>query len=221
MVYIQLECRALLALCYWSVGTIMALGGNGFGSTGAHSYISTNFSTAFRLRNCLFFFFLLFFLCQFLSYFYFFLSVSMVFFGVFSLLSPVSLTLQHPHPTPLLQTRRKDHFVLLQTIRSTIPRCWLTQKERAVLWSERLCTDWRPSVMETLAVILTCRWQVKRPKVPFNSVWKENKVFSAIKNNNKTGKQIEYNTKPKRNLVTKEREHLKRKDRLEDFPHPQ
>ena len=88
-----------------------------------------------------FFSFFYFFFVSFYRIFIYSLSVSMVFFGVFSLLSPVSLTLQHPHPTPLLQTRGKDHFVLLQTIRSTIPRCWLTQKERAVLWSERLCTD--------------------------------------------------------------------------------
>ena len=82
-----------------------------------NSYISTNFSTAFRLRNCLFFSFFYFFFGSFYRIFIFSLSVSMVFFGVFSLLSPVSLTLQHPHPTPLLQTRGKDHFVLLQTNR--------------------------------------------------------------------------------------------------------
>ena len=33
-------------------------------------------------------------------------------------------------------------------------------------------------------------------------------------------KQIEYNTKPKKNLVTNEWEHLKRNDRLEDFSYP-
>ena len=34
------------------------------------------------------------------------------------------------------------------------------------------------------------------------------------------GNKIEYNTKPKKNLVTNEWEHQKRKDRLEDFSHP-
>ena len=90
--------------------------------------------------------------------------------GFFAWLSPVSLTLlpfpTNPPPPHLLQTRRNDHFIFLQTTRSTIPRSWLKQKVRAALWSERLCTEWRFSVMETLAVILTCRWQVKRLKVP-------------------------------------------------------
>ena len=112
--------------------------GNGFGST--------NFSTPSRLRNCHSFsflvFFLLFFLFQFLSYF------SDVFFTSF-------LSLTHSPPNlHLLHTRGNGHFVLLQTIRFTIPRSWLTQKVRAAVWSERLCTDWRFSVMETLAVIL-------------------------------------------------------------------
>ena len=112
--------------------------GNGFGST--------NFSTPSRLRNCHSFsflvFFLLFFLFQFLSYF------SDVFFT-----SLLSLTHSPPN-LHLLHTRGNGHFVLLQTIRFTIPRPWLTQKVRAAVWSERLCTDWRFSVMETLAVIL-------------------------------------------------------------------
>ena len=140
------------------------------------------------------FFFLLFFLWQFLSYFL------DVFFD-----SLPSLT----HPPPLLQTRGNDHFVLLQTIRSTFPRSWLTKKVQAALWSERLCTDWRFSVTETLAVILNCIWQVKRLKVPSNSVWKENIVFSTKQQQQKTIK-----------IRTNEWEHLKRKDRLEDFPHP-
>ena len=114
-------------------------------------------------------FFLLFFLFQFLSFFL------DVFFN--SLLS-----LTHSPPNfHLLHIRGNGPFVLLQTIRLTIPRSWLTQRVRAAFWSERLCTDWRFSVMETLAVILNCRWQVKRLKVPFNSVFKENIVFSAKK----------------------------------------
>ena len=63
-------------------------------------------------------FFLLFCLCQFLSYFK----------RIFSLLFPVALT--SSPPPPLLPPR------LLQTIRSTITLSWLTQKVRAVLWSE-------------------------------------------------------------------------------------
>ena len=136
---------------------------------------STNFSTAFRLRNCHFFlscFHSFIFLCQFLSYFL----------DVFFAFLP-SLT-QSSHPRPLLQTRGNDH--LLQTLRSTIPRSWLTQKVRAVLWSERLCTDLRFSVMETVAVILSCRCQVKDWQ--FN-IWKENIVFSPQK------KEIEKNKK--------------------------
>ena len=65
----------------------------------------------------------------------------------------------------------------------------LPKRLQAVLWFERLCTDWRFSVMETLAVILNCRWQVKRLKVPFNSVWKENIVFSAKKKNNNKNRE--------------------------------
>ena len=81
--------------------------------------------------------------------------------------------------------------------------------------------------METLAVILNCRWQVKRLNAPINNVRKENIVFFAKKKKTTTkketikkGNKIEYNTKPKKNLVTSELEHLKRKDRLEDFSHP-
>ena len=72
------------------------------------------------------------FLFQFLSYFL------DVFFA--SLLS-----LTHSPPLPpsphMLHTKGNGHFVLLQTICLTIPRSWLTQKVRAALWSERLCTD--------------------------------------------------------------------------------
>ena len=110
MVYIQLERLALLALCYWSVGTIMALGGNGFGSTGAHSYISTNFSTAFRLRNCLFFLsfifslsvsiVFLFFLCQFPWYF-----------SAYFRFSPQSHSLSNT-PTPPLCSRQEGKTIL-------------------------------------------------------------------------------------------------------------
>ena len=148
MVYIQLERRALLALCYW-------FSRKGFGST--------NFSTAFRLRNCHFvFFFLVFFLL------FFFVSFYRIFLKYFSLLSPVSLTLL---PCPLLHSRGNDHLFSSRAFVRLFALSWFTQKVRAVLWSERNCTDWRFSVMETLAVILNCIWQVKRPKVPFNSVW--------------------------------------------------
>ena len=95
-----------------------------------------------------------------LYYFFFFpfsfsLSVSMVFIRTyFSLLPSVSLTL----PPSLAPDKRERPFVLLQTICSLdYSRVLGLQKVRAVLWSERLCTDWRSSVMETLAVILDCR----------------------------------------------------------------
>ena len=138
MVYVQLEQRALLALCYWSAGTDLVV---------LTFQLLLDFETViFFFLSCFLSF--IFFLCQFLSYFS----------TYFSLLSPVSLSPSPsptPSPRPLLQTRGNDH--LLQTLRSTIPRSWLTQKVRAVLWFERLCTDWRFSVMETLAVIMNCR----------------------------------------------------------------
>ena len=82
-----------------------------------------------------------FFLSCFLS-FIFSLSFSIVFFRLIFRFSPQSHSpLPSPAVPPLLQTRGNDHFVLLQTIPSTIPRSWLTQKVRAALWSERLCTD--------------------------------------------------------------------------------
>ena len=136
-------------------------------------YCSTNFSTALRLRNC-----------HFLSFFYFFfVSFYRIFSTYFSLLSPVSLTL-----FPLAPDKRERPFVLLQTIRSTIRAFLAYAKVPAVLCSEKLCTDWPFSVIETLAVILNCRWQVKRLKVPFNGVWKENIVFSK-KKTKQTNKQ--------------------------------
>ena len=99
-----------------------------------------------------------------LYYFFFFpfsfsLSVSMVFIRTyFSLLPSVSLTLPPPPPPSLAPDKRERPFVLLQTICSLdYSRVLGLQKVRAVLWSERLCTDWRSSVMETLAVILDCR----------------------------------------------------------------
>ena len=154
MVYIQLERRGLLAL------NLLFISRNGFSST--------NFPTAFRL----FFFFLLVFfplfcLCQFLSYF---LDVG------FASLSSFTHSSLPPPP----QTRGNNHLFCSRPFVGLFARSWLTQKVRglAVLWSERLCTDWRFSVVETLAVILSSRWQVKRPKVPFDRVSKEN-VFSA------------------------------------------
>ena len=139
-------------------GTLLLISRNRFGST--------NFSTAFRLR---FFFFLVsflsFFLCHFLSYFL----------DLFSILSPVSLTSPLPRRAPSAPDKRERPFCFAPD-HSFDYSAFLAY---AKLWSERLCTDWRFSVMETLAVILNCRWQVKRLKVPFNSVWKENFVFSA------------------------------------------
>ena len=143
-------------------GALLLISRNGFGST--------NFLTAFWQWNCHFF------LSCFLSII-FSLSISIVFLDVFFASLP-SLT-HSPLPPPSAPDNRERPFILLQTIRSTIPRSWLTRKVRAFLWYENLCTDWRFSVMETLAVILNCRWQVKRLKVHFNSVWKENIVFSA------------------------------------------
>ena len=90
------------------------------------------------------------FLCQFLSYFL------DVFFASF-------LSLTH-FPPLLLQTRGHDHLVCSRPFVRLFARSWITQKVRAVFWSE-ICTDWRFSVIETLAVILNCRWQVKRLKV--------------------------------------------------------
>ena len=68
-----------------------------------------------------------FFLCCFLS-FILSLSVSIVFLDVFFASLP---SRTHLSPPPFPPAPR-----LLQTIRSTIPRSWLTQKVRAVLWSE-------------------------------------------------------------------------------------
>ena len=128
-----------------SFGALLLISWNGFGST--------NFSTAFRLRNCHFFlscFHSFIFLCQFLSYFL------DVFFASF-------LSLTH-FPPLLLQTRGHDHLVCSRPFVRLFARSWITQKVRAVFWSE-ICTDWRFSVIETLAVILNCRWKVKRLKV--------------------------------------------------------
>ena len=164
MVYIQLEHRALLALCYLSAETDLVV---------------LTFQLLLDCETVTFFFLVflfLFFRLFFLSYF----IVSFVFFRRIFWFSPQSHSLS-PLPPHLLQTRENDHFVPLQTICSNIPRSWLKEKVRAALWSERLCTDWRFSIMESLAVILNCRWQVKRLKVSFNSVWKENIVFSAKK----------------------------------------
>ena len=145
MVYIQLERRPLLALCYWSAGTNLVV------------------LTTEKLYFFSFFFFL---------FLWFLLG------RIFASL----LSLTHSPPS-LAPDKRERPFVLLQTICSLdYSRVLGLQKVRAALWSERLCTDWRSSVMETLVVILNCRWQVKRLKVPFNSVWKENIVFSAKKN---------------------------------------
>ena len=162
MVYIQLERRALLALCYWSAGTDLVV---------------LTFQLLLDCETVIFFFLvfiLLFFLCQFLSYFL------DVFFA-----SRPSFT----HSSLTLYSRQEGTTICFASDHSFDFSAFLAYaKVRAVLWSERLCTDWRFSVMETLAVILNCRWQVKRLKVPFNSVWKENFVFSETKKK-KIGKQ--------------------------------
>ena len=162
-IHIQRERRALLALCYLSVGTDLVI---------------PTFQLLLDCETVIFFFlvfFLLFFLCQFLSYF----------FGrIFSFSSRSPSLRFPPPPPPLLQTRENDHLFRYRPFVPLFAPSWLTQKVRAVLWSKRLCTDWRFIVAETLAVILNCRWQVKGLKVPFNSVWKESIVFSAKKNNN-------------------------------------
>ena len=78
---------------------------------------------------------------------FFFFSFYRIFYTYFPLLSPVSLTPPPPpplQPPPSAPDKSERPFApdhLLQTIRSTIPRSWLTQKVRAVLWAERLCTD--------------------------------------------------------------------------------
>ena len=100
---IQLDRRALLALCYWSAGTDLVV------------------LTFQQLLDCKFFSFLF-------SFFYFFFVIFYCIFETyFSIRSPVSLTFPSPAAPPLLQTRGNDHFVLLQIIPSTIPRSWLTQ----------------------------------------------------------------------------------------------
>ena len=145
MVYIQLERRALLALGYWSAGTDLVV-------------LTFQLLLIRRLT-------VLFFLSLSFSFFYF---VSVSFYRIF-----LYALFCFPPPPPTTFSapdKRERPFVFLQTIRSTIPCSWLTQKVRAVLWSESLCTDWRFSVMETLAVILNC-----------HSVWKENIVFLSKK----------------------------------------
>ena len=121
MVYIQLERRALLALCYLSAETDLVV------------------LTFQLLLDCetVTFFFLFFF--PFVYFFYRILLCLSYFLDVFFDSLP---SLTHSHTAPhLLQTRENDRFVPLQTICSNIPRSWLKQKVRAALWSERLCTD--------------------------------------------------------------------------------
>ena len=84
-----------------SFGALLLISWNGFGST--------NFSTAFRLQNC---HFLSFFVC----FFYFSLSVSIVFFRRIFRFFPQSHSLSSS-PAP---DKRARPFGLLQTIRSTI-----------------------------------------------------------------------------------------------------
>ena len=132
---------------------------------------------------------------------------------------------------PRLQTKGNDHLFCSMSgpfVRQ-FARSWLTQKVRAILWSERLCTDWRFSVTETLAVILNCRWQVTGLKVLSTAFGKRTSSFPQKKTNKQTIKKItikigKQNSKSiilnLRRILTNEWEHLKRKDSLEDFPHP-
>ena len=158
MVYIQLERRALLALCYWSAGTDLVV---------------LTFQLLLDCKTVIFFLCLFasfIFLCQFLSYFL------DVFFASF-----LSLTHSPPPPAP---DKRARPFVLLQTIRFVrlFARSWITQKVRAVFWSE-ICSDWRFCVIETLAVILNCRWQVKRLKLLSAAFGKRTSSFPPKKKN--------------------------------------
>ena len=114
-------------------------------------------------------FILLFFLCQFLSYFL----------DVFFASLPSLTQSSHPPPSapdkgerPFAPDPSFDYSAFLAYAKST--GCFVF---------DRLCTVRRFSVMETLTVILNCRQEVKRLKVTpaFNSVWKENIVFSAKK----------------------------------------
>ena len=82
MVYVQLEQRALLALCYWSAGTDLVV---------------LTFQLLLDCETVIFFFFLVFFLL------FFSLSVSIVFFDVFFASLPSltqSFPLPHPFPPP-------------------------------------------------------------------------------------------------------------------------
>ena len=150
MVYIQFERRALLALCYWSPGTNLSV------------------LTFHLLLDCEI---VIFFLSFFRSFIFSF-SNSIVFLDVFFASLP---SFTHPCPPGNAYLFCFRPFVRLFVL------SWLTRKVRTVLWSERICTDLHFSVpgMETLSVILNYRWQVKRLKVSFNSVWRENFVFSA------------------------------------------
>ena len=147
---IQLERRALLALCYWSAGTDLVV------------------LTFQLLLDCDFFFFLVFFLLLFLCYFL------LYFLDLFFDSLPSFTHLPLPRCAPSAPDKRERPFCFAPD-HSFDYSPFLAY---AKLWSERLFR-----VMETLAVILNCRWQVKRLKVySFNSVWKENIVFSVNKN---------------------------------------
>ena len=95
----------------------------------------------------------IFFLFCFLSFIFSF-SVLSYFLDVF-FASLLSLTHSPPLPHPICSTQKGTaHFVLLQTIRLTIPRSWLRQKVRAALWSE---TDSYP-----VAIYVFWGWEKSR-----------------------------------------------------------
>ena len=157
---IQLERRALLAL-YWTAGTDLVV------------------LTFQLLLDCNFFFFLVFFLLFFLCHFL------LYFLDLFFDSLPSLTHLPPPPPRPLCS--RQEGTTILFCSRSFIRLFRVLGLRKIVVWN---CTDWRFGVMETLAVIMNCRWQVKRLKVySFNSVWKENIVFSARKKNNNKNRE--------------------------------
>ena len=97
MIYIELERRALLALCHWSAGTDLVV---------------LTFQLLLDCETVTFF------LCCFLS-FILSLSVSIVFLDVFSLLFPVALTPPPPSRSPPAPEHSFDYSSFLAYAKST------------------------------------------------------------------------------------------------------
>ena len=110
-----------------------------------------------------------------ISFFYFlsrFLSFLFSFFKFYCILRRFFASLPSlTHFFSPCSIKRERPFVLFQTIRSAI-RTFLAHAKS---------TGMKTLAEKTLAVILNCRWQVKKMKVPFNSVWKVNIFFFAKK----------------------------------------